>query len=477
MKSLLNKYKGMGKEAKAGLWFIICNFLQKGIAFVTIPMFTRMMSTEQYGLVTLFNTWSALLIIFATLNISGSVYSRGLIEYDQKKFTSITQTISTMFSIILLFIIVIFKDFFVKVTGLNFPILLLMCIYFIFSIGLNLWSVKERFNYRYKKLVTITLLNTALSTICAIIAVYFSDNKGETKIIVSTLIMLLITLPFYIKNYVEGKKFFDKKIWKYVLCFALPLVPHYLSYLVLGQSDKIMINYFCGKTDVALYGVAYSLESILLVFIDAITATLTPWRYKNLKEENYEKINNISLKILVAIAGLVIIVNLFAPEILYIFASSEYKSAVWAIPPIMLSAFYIFLYGFYSSVEFYFLETKFMMIASSISAIVNIILNYLLINKFGYIVCAYTTVICYILYCICHYIYMNFVCKKNIGNKKIYNNKKILCVAIVCSIITEASLLLYKNFILRYIIIAILFAIVILLRKKIISMFNEVKKK
>ena len=476
MNKLLNKYKNMGKEAKAGLWFVICNFLQKGINFIVVPIFTRLMSTEQYGLTTLYNTWVTIFLIFATLNISGNAYIRGLVEYEEKKFTSIVQFISLVFSIFVVGIILLFKDWFLLISGLNLPILICMCFYLIFEIGLNLWSVKERFNYRYKKLVIVTLLNTILSTLFALIAVICFKDKGTAKILASTITMIIIAIPFYIKNFVDGKSFFDKKIWKYVLLFSLPLIPHYLSNLILNNSDKIMINLFCGKADVAFYGVAYSIGSILLIFTDSVNTAMTPWRYNCLKENKYKNINNTSLKILILVAIMVIVVNLFAPEILRLYASKEYYEAVWVIPPIMLSIYFIFLYNLFSSVEFYYLQTKFMMIASVLSAILNILLNYILIGKFGYIACAYTTLLCYILYCIGHYLYMKYVCRKNIGKMNIYNSKYIIIISIICSIITLLSSILYSHYLIRYLLIIITCSTIYINRMKIIKVLKEVKK-
>ena len=50
MNKLLDKYKKIPAPVKAGLWFFICTVLQKGIVFLTVPIFTRLLTTEQYGL-------------------------------------------------------------------------------------------------------------------------------------------------------------------------------------------------------------------------------------------------------------------------------------------------------------------------------------------------------------------------------------------------------------------------------------------
>ena len=47
--NITSKYRSLSVQAKAALWFTICSFLQKGISFITVPIFTRLMSTEEYA--------------------------------------------------------------------------------------------------------------------------------------------------------------------------------------------------------------------------------------------------------------------------------------------------------------------------------------------------------------------------------------------------------------------------------------------
>lgn len=463
----------MSQQAKAGIWFIFCSFFQKGIAFITIPLFTRLLTTEEYGITNLFSTWSTILMLFATLSLYGDVYSRGLLEFNEKKFTSSIQGLATTSTIIVTAIVLIFNDFISDISGLSKPIIFLMCIYFFAITGINLWTVKQRFYYRYKALIITTVINTILSTSLGIIAILLStENKGEAKVIWSTIGLIAVALPFYIYNFRNGKKYFNKKIWKFSLSFNLPLLPHYLSNLILHQSDRVMINWFKGASDVAYYSVAYSIASIVLILTDTINQTLTPWRFQNMKKHNYSRINKISLSILALVAGLIILINLMAPEIIQLFGGATYAEAVWVIPPVILSVFFIFLYGMFSNIEFYYLKTKFMMVASVFSAALNIALNYIYINKYGYIACAYTTLFCYIIYTLCHYLYMRHILKKKIGRPTIFNTKLIFLLALITCILTAISAILYNLNAVRYILVLIIMIIAIVNRKTITSLFK-----
>ncbi len=475
---LLHKYKTMNYQAKAGIWFVFCNFLQKGISFITIPIFTRILSTEDYGLTNLFSTWSSLLVIFATLNLSGGVYSRGLLEFNHKKFTSAVQGLATLCSLIVTILVLIFQDFFTQVSGLPAPAIYVMCVYFFVIAGINLWTVKQRFIYKYKALIVATIANSVISTVFGLLAVLLSSgNKGEAKVIWSTIGIIAVALPFYIYNFAKGKTFFDKKMWKYSLSFNLPLLPHYLSNLILHQSDRIMIGWFTGTADVALYSVAYSVSSIVKVLTDAINQAMMPWRYQNMKKKNYSLINKVSISLLVCVAGVVAIANLLAPEIIHLFGGATYAEAIWVIPPIMLSVFFIFIYGMFAHIEFYFLKTKFMMVASVISAALNIALNYIFIQQFGYIACAYTSLFCYAVYTLFHYLYMRHVCKKEIGITNIYNTRSIISVILATFAVTALSAALYDFVIIRLAIFAIIIIVAIIKRKTIKSLIKTGFKK
>ena len=106
MNKLLDKYGSMPAVMRAGLWFTISNFLQKGINFITVPIFTRIMSTEEFGMFSVYTSWHSILTIFATLNLSYYVFNKGLVKYDNDRdqfvvsIQSLSATITIGFFII-----------------------------------------------------------------------------------------------------------------------------------------------------------------------------------------------------------------------------------------------------------------------------------------------------------------------------------------------------------------------------------------
>ena len=66
MNKIITKYRQMQLPAKAAIWFLICSFLQKGISVITTPIFTRLLTTAEYGQYNVFNSWFSIVNIFVS---------------------------------------------------------------------------------------------------------------------------------------------------------------------------------------------------------------------------------------------------------------------------------------------------------------------------------------------------------------------------------------------------------------------------
>lgn len=180
---------------------------------------------------------------------------------------------------------------------------------------------------------------------------------------------------------------------------------------------------------------------------------------------------------MVLIGTLSVIAMAFGPEIIKIFASKEYYDAIWVIPPVAASVYFIFLYSLFANIEFYFEKTKFVMIASCGGAIANIILNYIFIPIFGYYAAGYTTLVCYIMFSFAHYYFYLRVLKEHKEIGKIYNNKFIFGFSILILAFMFIMPMLYNDYNIRYCLILAMIIIVLMKRKYIFLAFKGIKKK
>lgn len=74
IKQFIKKYEKMPVVARASLWFVICGFMTRGVSLLTTPIFTRLLTTEQYGVYSVFNSWLEIVTIFASLKLGYGVH-------------------------------------------------------------------------------------------------------------------------------------------------------------------------------------------------------------------------------------------------------------------------------------------------------------------------------------------------------------------------------------------------------------------
>lgn len=288
---------------------------------------------------------------------------------------------------------------------------------------------------------------------------------------------MIVFVPVFIQVIKRGKRLFDGEIWKFALKFNLPLIPHFLSTIILQQSDRIMIGNICGKEKAAIYGVSYSVATVLLIINTAVIDSIIPWTYNCLKQKKYDKLPFVSFVSLLGIVFLNIIATLCAPEIITIMAPESYYQAVYIIPPVAISNVFIFMYNLFANIEYFYEKTKLVAVASCASAIINIVLNSIFINIFGFIAAGYTTMVCYIMYAIFHYCFMRYILRKQNINVHIYSYGKIWVAAFCGCVLSIGIILLFPYFFIRVGLLFIICIFAIINRKSIINYIIKIKNK
>lgn len=473
IKNILDRYQKIPSPARAAIWFTICNIFQKGMSLLATPIFTRLMTTSQYGTYTIFQSWYFIISVFATLNLYSGVLNNGLTQYkkDKKELFISFQSLASLATIIIFVIYIANSKFWNSFLELPTTLVIVLFIQLFFEPAFLFWSVEQRYDYKYKKLVCITIAMSAVSILVGIISVLFVSQKEYARIISFSGVTIAVGFFFYLRNIFSAKKIISKKYWSMALKFSLPLIPHYLASNILNQVDRIMISKMIGKEEAAIYGIAYTLSMMMMMVVNAIGNSYIPFVYKSLKENTYEKIRNVTNFLIIFIGIIVMSSIVIAPELLKIFASDEYYEAKWIMPPVAMSVLFCFIYTVYGNIEFYFSKTIFVMIASVSVAIINIILNYIFIDIFGFIAAGYTTLISYMLFALFHYLFSRTIMKTQ-KMEKVFDNKFIAIFSCILIFFMFGFILLYNYIIPRYLILLIIILIAIIKRKEI---YNSLK--
>lgn len=472
--SLIEKYNHINTRAKASIWFAVTSIMQKGVAFITVPIFTRLLTAEEYGIYNVYLSWLQIFTIITSLYLYHGVFNNGMTKYDNDRDVYISSMQGLTLSITVLVSIVYYfnYNYWSELLGLSPIMIALMFVEMAVTPAFFFWSGRQRFENKYRLLVALTVAKSIINPVLGLIMVFVSENKALARVESVVITELAFCGILMIYQFKKGKHFFVAKYWKYALTLAIPLIPHYLSGVILNQGDKIMIDHMVGKSEVAYYSVAYSIGMLVQIITRAINNTLTPWLYTKIKETKYNDIIMPVNYVLVITFVISVLLMMVSPELISFFGPKSYESAAYVVPPVAASVFFIFLYNLLALPEFYFEKTRFLAVSSIIAAIVNILLNYVFIKEYGYIAAGYTTLACYVLYSIGHAIVSRKVLIKEIGISFIYDKNCIIVLSLIVIFLGITSNLLFNYWIIRYSVIVIAILICFLNRNRIKNLLS-----
>lgn len=474
--NVFKTYSSLSLVKKSMIWYTAATILQKGISFLTTPIYTRMLTDSQYGLYSVYQSWLQIISVISVVALDRCV-TVGFMKYDndRKGFLSSIQFLMTLTAAAFLGIVIIFHSFFSALLG--FPLIIIVTIFAVALLSnvMSNWSWYLRYEYQYKKLAICTIIFTVITQAGSIAAVYFTPfkNKGFVLIISSSLLTFALYGVIYIIVFQKGKTLYHKDYWKFALPYSVAVVPHALAQIILNSSDRIMIDKLCGREDAAYYGVTYSAAMVLNIIILSVSSAMQPWFFEKIKSRDFKAVREKTNSFLLLSAVLSILVSLVAPEILSILAPDTYKDAIWIFPSVAASVFFNSMYLCFANFESFFEKSVYFSIATITGAIVNIVLNFILIPVFGFVAAGYTTFLCYIIFAVMHYIFMRKVCNEKLNGTKIFNMKFIIILSIVVVLFSIGLTVTYAFFALRYCLLMIGIIICIIKRKFLVAFMNK----
>lgn len=436
------------KALKSGFWYIIANFVIKGMALITTPIFARLLTHEQYGDYSNFISWTNIATIIITMRMESTLISA---KYDYKdnfyqyNFSLIALNIVT--TSVSLIIVNVFSMFFSDFLGMRMLYINLMLIYCFFFAVINIFQMSERYLYKYKSSVFIAVSVAVSTTLVSVFLVYAMKNKLTGRVVGGILPTVLAGIVLFFILIKRGKRI-DISIWRYALKIALPYIPHLLSLQVLNSVDRIMITQICGAEDTALYSVAYSCGHMVTLLVTSMNNAFSPWLGDKIVEKDFGQIRKVSKYYIILFSILAIGMMLMAPEILLIMGGKSYLNAIYVIPPVAMGCVSQFIYTLFVNIEQFSKKTIGMAFASIAAAVLNYVLNLAFIPRYGYIAAAYTTLIGYLFLLAIH-----MVLVKNIGYGKVYSYRFIIFFVLLMMGFMAAINLLYTDIVIRYSII------------------------
>ena len=478
---LTKKYNSLPLPAKAGVWFTICSIVQRGISVISMPIFTRLFSTEEYGAYNLYTSWFMLFGLVVTLNLQQEVFNKGLSDHEEERpeYSTCQAALITLLTLAFYVVYMLVSGPINAMTGMSTLLTSLMFVDVWASAIVSLWLARRRFDYAYKPLIAVTLGISFASVVLGVFAVWLAPVEWKVVArVVSNLVPFLVATVVVLVSFVrESRCLFNREWWGKSVKMGIPLVPHYASQVLLNQADKILISWFLDNVKVAIYGVAHSAGLLLVMVNNGINSSFVPWLYGKLRAGEYGSVGGVATTLIVLVALLVFLLMLLAPECVTVLATAEYSEAVWCIPPIATGVVFSFMYTLFVNVEIYYGKAGYVATASIISAVANIALNLVAIPTFGYIASAYVTAACYLGTAALHYWFMKKALKDAGVTDRVYDARfMVFAVALTCAF-AGVSLALYTVGAWRYVFIAALLVGLFAFRKRLYKSLRVIRSK
>ena len=472
---------GLSIGVKASVVYVLSSLLSRGVAIITMPIFTRLMSTEQVGVVNLFTLWNSTLEIFATCALTSGGLFVAMKEFsdDRNRYLSSILTLTTLISLFLIVVCCMFSKKFEEMLGLSKLVIVFMFIGFVFTPARDFFLARQRYEYKYKTSGTVTIMTAFFASLVSVVAVVFANKKGvkalgEIRLFSSFIVTYGISLFFWIYIFIKGGVKINFSYWKYSLVLSIPLMGNALASQILNMSDRVMISKMVNNSAVGIYSVLYSATSLSLIVWSAINNSFVPFLFEKIgKDEEHDSIKRRSTQIMLVYSGAAVLLTLIAPEIIRFLATEDYYESIYIMPPIAAGIFLTSIHHMYSNILLYYKKSQFIMLATSFAAIVNVMLNYFGIRRYGYMAAAYTTLLAHIVLALIQAAVSKRAHFKQTGkNNSVYDDFFLFVLCTVTVILCLLCLPLYKFTYMRYVFVLLGMLVFFAFRNKVIAIFR-----
>lgn len=408
--------------ARASLYYVISNIIGQGIILLSSAIFTRMMSKADYGLISTYSTWVLVINTFICLNVFITARTAYIdIRSDYEGYNSSIMVLCILSGFVVSTIIIGI----VVLLGVDITVeeVLLACVQ---SIGLNMinymLTVQSMLNEYKKRSFMMIVPNWVHILLSIVLMLIFTQSLYMAKITGNALGIATFGIICMVMLFRKARPKIIPKYWKYALKISIPSIFHTLSDLVLMQCDRLMLTSMVGAEETAEYSVIYNVSSIIVAIYQAINGAWTPWFYRRISERDTENTKKYQGYYMLAFSIFACGMMTISPELIKIISPSNYWHGISYVAPIVMASYLIFLYAFFSSYLLYVKKTGIIAINTIVAAILNLVLNYILIPKYKATGAVIATVMSYLLLFFLHFFSIRKEEKKYFAIKKMFVN-------------------------------------------------------
>ncbi len=384
-----NQYKVLVKDTAL---FAISDFASKFITFLLLPLYTNVLTTEEYGQMDLLNNIVNLIYPLLTLAIVEATIRFALDREEEPNEVLSTALLYIMGGTLLLIMLSPFAGLFGKTFSSNWMAFILLY---------NGYSFRMLFSYycRGRKKNIVFAIQGILQTVSVValnLIFLLVFNWGLKGYLIATIssyyvaVLFIVLAGRFIPTIINFK--LNRSLMKRMLKFSIPMIPTLISWWFINSMDKYYIISMVGMGASGVYAVAHKIPTILQTVTQIFNKA---WQISSVsiyegedREKKYSEIYTYFC--FVCMAGCLIL-NVFSKWIATILFAKEYFEAWTYVPTLLVAAVFSSMAGFLAQIFTSAKKTVVLFISTVLGVIVNAVLNYVLIKQFGTIGAAYGT--------------------------------------------------------------------------------------
>lgn len=384
--------------------YTLSSFINAAIPFFLIPILTRYLSPEEYGMLSMFTITLSIASLFVGLNLHGAISRNFFAKQDNDFPRYIGNCFFILFlSMILVFLCLFFwGEHFKKITGLTsniqFIIVIISFFQFIVLILLVNWQVRQKAIQYGIFQISQTVLNYALTIFFIVMLKMSWKGRVDAQVLASGIFAIVSAIILFKKRWIKFE--YNKGDIKHALQFSLPLIPHAVGGLLINMTDRLFITNMVGLNETGIYTIAFQIGGVLTILVSSFINAYVPWLYEKLNKNNWEdKLKIVKYTYLFFFVMLIVpvIAMLILPWFLNYFVGKSFVGAnayaIWIILGYSFNGMYLMIAGFI----FYSEKTKYLAIVTLSAALINIPICYFMIKMNGALGAAQSTAIVYFL--------------------------------------------------------------------------------
>ena len=399
-----------GRVLRHASIYFINSVLTKALSFLFLPLITRMLLPEEYGLYQAYLSVASFLTIFASLYLD-SAYARFFYDYNRSP-EELAQLTSTLIWFlmgwgVLYFGLAIGMVYTISIYGFHspwYPFAFLVPFSAIMKQFSALGGVYLRTYHETIKLGILNLVVIAVNYSVLLWLLLFMDVKAESFFIsggLSGMVGLTISLGIFYKRGLL-KATWSSKMMREMLLFALAILPLSASSWIMDLSDKIIITMYDGFQSTGKYGLSYSIANLLQLGVASIFFVYGPMMMVILKSEHKEELKSRITSFLAiylhALLGLATFLALFGPDVLEWMTPMAYHGDRSLIAIISFGFVFMGVRKLFANTLYYHKRTGLIVLTGFLPALLNLVLNLIFIPMFGRYAAAWTTLVCFLVY-------------------------------------------------------------------------------